>query len=280
MPSTAFVPADTTAGYFPHDRAVSVRSCAIHQPNLLPRLSTLAKLYASDVWVILDDVQFVRRDYQHRARLAALDDPTRRQWLSLATHLPQGRSTLIRDARLADPEVCRRRMAGLSRQYYGRSRHWPSIQKIVDPVLSTRRPTASPTSPRHPPVLCSRYSAGRARSCTAARCPPAKAAQPGWPTWHCSPTAPPISAVRAACATSIMCPSRNTPSRSSLSTPLWIRRRPSGTERDKSVHCGQLRASDRICWRMPSAHIRWECTAPGWRPPCVRGHGRAVSGQA
>jgi len=65
-----------------------VRSCAIHQPNLLPRLSTLAKLYAADVWVILDDVQFVRRDYQHRACLAALDDPQRRQWMSVETHLP------------------------------------------------------------------------------------------------------------------------------------------------------------------------------------------------
>jgi hypothetical protein len=44
--------------------------CAIHQPNFLPRLSTLAKLYAADTWVILDDVQFTRRDYQHRCYLA------------------------------------------------------------------------------------------------------------------------------------------------------------------------------------------------------------------
>jgi WbqC-like protein family len=35
--------------------------CAIHQPNFLPRLSTLAKLYAADIWIILDDVQFTRR---------------------------------------------------------------------------------------------------------------------------------------------------------------------------------------------------------------------------
>jgi len=39
--------------------------CAIHQPNFLPRLSTLAKLYTADTWIILDDVQFTRRDYQH-----------------------------------------------------------------------------------------------------------------------------------------------------------------------------------------------------------------------
>ncbi|HEX7160225.1 MAG TPA: WbqC family protein [Trebonia sp.] len=44
--------------------------CAIHQPDFLPRLSTIAKLYAADIWIILDDVQFTRRDYQHRCYLA------------------------------------------------------------------------------------------------------------------------------------------------------------------------------------------------------------------
>ena len=32
--------------------------CAIHQPNFFPRLSTLAKLYTADIWIVLDDVQF------------------------------------------------------------------------------------------------------------------------------------------------------------------------------------------------------------------------------
>ncbi|MGP3923895.1 WbqC family protein [Streptomyces sp. 8N616] len=109
--------------------------CAIHQPNLFPRLSTLAKLYAADRWIILDDVQFARRDYQHRARLASLKDPCARQWLSLSTHLPRGRSTLILEARLAEPHRCRRRVAELVRQHYGRSRHWPALQDVLEPVL-------------------------------------------------------------------------------------------------------------------------------------------------
>nr|WP_237547102.1 WbqC family protein [Streptomyces sp. SID161] len=44
--------------------------CAIHQPNPSPRLSTLAKLFAADRWIVLTDVQFARRGFQHRARLA------------------------------------------------------------------------------------------------------------------------------------------------------------------------------------------------------------------
>ncbi|WP_260605173.1 WbqC family protein [Streptomyces sp. WAC01280] len=62
---------------------------AIHHLNLFPRLSTLAKLFAADCWLVLDDVQLARRDFQHRARLAAMSCPAQRQWLSLPTHLPQ-----------------------------------------------------------------------------------------------------------------------------------------------------------------------------------------------
>jgi hypothetical protein len=69
------------------------RICAIHQPNFLPRLSTLAKIMAADVWVVLDDVQFCRRDYQHRARLARSASPGAWIWLTLPVHLPEGQRT-------------------------------------------------------------------------------------------------------------------------------------------------------------------------------------------
>ncbi|WP_220040469.1 WbqC family protein [Nonomuraea aridisoli] len=107
--------------------------CAIHQPNLFPRLSTLAKLFTADYWIVLDDVQFARRDYQHRTRLAGLDGT--RQWLSIATRLPDGRSTLIRDARLADPRRCRRRVAQLLADHYRHSAYWPLFKRRLGSVL-------------------------------------------------------------------------------------------------------------------------------------------------
>ncbi|MEV6478414.1 WbqC family protein [Streptomyces sp. NPDC051576] len=109
--------------------------CAIHQPNLFPRLSTLAKLFAADRWIVLDDVQFARRDYQHRARLAVPDDPSRQQWLTLPTHLPNGRPTLINQAMLVEPRRSRRTVSLLVRQYYGRSRYWPVVREVLDVVL-------------------------------------------------------------------------------------------------------------------------------------------------
>lgn len=148
MPSTVSAPAATTAGSCLLSGAAAPsgawpgRSCAIHQPNLLPRLSTLAKLYAADIWVVLDDVQFARRDYQHRARLAALDNPRQHQWLSVETHLPQGRATLIRDAQLADPQPAARRLGQLPAQYYHASPHWQLLHAALEPVAHTVTETA------------------------------------------------------------------------------------------------------------------------------------------
>lgn len=111
--------------------------CAIHQPNFLPRLTTLAKLYAADCWVVLDNVQFVRRDYQHRARLAALHDSDAWQWVSLPVHLPAGRGTTIADVQLTERTKTRRRVDQLLQQYYRRSPHWPQARALLDEVLAT-----------------------------------------------------------------------------------------------------------------------------------------------
>lgn len=67
--------------------------CAIHQPNFLPRLSTLAKLYTADIWIILDNVQFTRRDYQHRCYLApAADAQLPGRWLTIPATAPAASS--------------------------------------------------------------------------------------------------------------------------------------------------------------------------------------------
>ena len=109
--------------------------CAIHQPNLFPRLTTLAKLFAANYWIVLDDVQFTRRDCQHRARLGILDEPGRRQWLTVPTHLPHGRPTLIRDTLIDDPDRTCRKTAGMLRQYYGASPYWPALAQALVLVL-------------------------------------------------------------------------------------------------------------------------------------------------
>ncbi|MET8808856.1 WbqC family protein [Streptomyces sp. NPDC004546] len=154
--------------------------CGIHQPNLFPRLSTLAKPYTADQWLVLDDVQFARRDYQHRARLAVLADPARQQWLTLPTHLLHGRQTLIKDARLADLRRSRRTVELLVRQYYRRSPHWPALDGVLDAVLARfeetdRSSVASPevcAGGRAPFARCTGPPHLRAGRMRCSRCPP------------------------------------------------------------------------------------------------------------
>lgn len=111
--------------------------CAIHQPNFLPRLSTLAKLYAADHWIVLDDVQFTRRDYQHRCRLVTLGEPPAQRWLSLPVHLPNGRGTAIRDVTLVEPSRSCVRVAGVLRQLYGRSADRGVLEEIIEEITAT-----------------------------------------------------------------------------------------------------------------------------------------------
>ncbi|MFD8320729.1 WbqC family protein [Kitasatospora purpeofusca] len=131
--------------------------CAIHQPNLLPRLSVLAKILAADVWVVLDDVQHARRDHQHRARLGALTgDATR--WLSLPTSLPNGRVTLIRDARLTDPARSRRHVEGVLRERLGDGALGHPAAAPFDRIIATVSTSAMPTPwPDRPAAAAARH---------------------------------------------------------------------------------------------------------------------------
>lgn len=120
-------------------------TCAIHQPNLLPRLSVLAKLAAADVWIVLDTVQAARRDWQHRTRLAHLADPERRRWLWVETRRPSGRATLIGDTTAADPSKAARRITEMIAAAYRTSPHWKTIDRIRSRTIEALTATGALT---------------------------------------------------------------------------------------------------------------------------------------
>jgi hypothetical protein len=51
-----------------------------HQPNFAPWLGFFDKMMHSDVMVLLDSVQFIKRGYQNRAQIKGLNGP---QWLTI-----------------------------------------------------------------------------------------------------------------------------------------------------------------------------------------------------
>ncbi|MEU8600605.1 WbqC family protein [Streptomyces parvulus] len=79
-------------------------------------------------------MQFARRDYQHRARIATLDGLAPNRWLTIPTHRPSGRATLIRDTLIAVPAAARRGVSLILRQQYGTSPHRPALDRALQPV--------------------------------------------------------------------------------------------------------------------------------------------------
>jgi hypothetical protein len=110
---------------------------AIHQPNLFPRLRTLAKILRADRLVLLDNVQYCDREWQNRARLMNVRAQNRVPfWLTVPVIRPHGLNTRISDCRVFDPE----RSIPLARRTvqhtFGRSRWWPDLEPFVVPPLT------------------------------------------------------------------------------------------------------------------------------------------------
>ena len=53
---------------------------AIHQPHFLPWLGYLHRMSRADLFVLLDHVQFERRNYQNRTRIRIEDEA---RWLTV-----------------------------------------------------------------------------------------------------------------------------------------------------------------------------------------------------
>ncbi|MEU4359773.1 WbqC family protein [Streptomyces virginiae] len=79
----------------------------IHQPEHLPWLGLLAKVAASDLWIVLDAVPYRKNYFQNRNRVLLDGRPT---WLTVPVTAPFG--TRICDVRICEMPSWRRRYRG------------------------------------------------------------------------------------------------------------------------------------------------------------------------
>ncbi|WP_217240032.1 WbqC family protein [Streptomyces sp. AC555_RSS877] len=79
----------------------------IHQPEHLPWLGLLAKVAASDLWIVLDSVPYRKNYFQNRNRVLVNGRPT---WLTVPVTAPFG--TRICDVRICEAPFWRRRYRG------------------------------------------------------------------------------------------------------------------------------------------------------------------------
>jgi len=111
---------------------------AAHQPQYLPYLGLFAKLARCDVFVLMDDVQFSRREWQHRNRIRTAEGV---RLLTVPVHA--GVHTRIRDVLPADPGWLARHRRIVAYEYRA-SRHldraealWAALRPVRGASLST-----------------------------------------------------------------------------------------------------------------------------------------------
>ncbi len=112
----------------------------IHQPNLFPRLKVIQKMCMVDEVVILNDVQYVRREWQNRCRLRHFSDPSNEFWLT-AKITKCNRDILIKDVKLNDFNDTKRNIQNLIENSYSKSPYINDILRYLNLVIS--KPTKS-----------------------------------------------------------------------------------------------------------------------------------------
>jgi len=95
----------------------------IHQPDFAPYLGFFQRLLMSQHFILLDDVQFIRRGWQHRDRIKGLNGPI---WLTLSLrkgdyHQHICEVELSSDTKWVDDNL------NLLRTYYGKAAYFTEI---------------------------------------------------------------------------------------------------------------------------------------------------------
>jgi hypothetical protein len=104
-----------------------------HQPNFAPWLGFFDKAWHSDVLVLLDTVQFIKRGYQNRARIKASGGP---QWLTVPVVTKGRYDQATRDVEI--DETARWRAAHLRtlRGVLARAPHRDALLEAIEPIYA------------------------------------------------------------------------------------------------------------------------------------------------
>lgn len=97
------------------------KTVAIHQPNFLPWLGYFHKIWVSDVFVFLDDVEYTKNSFINRNKIKT---PQGEQWLTVPV-IHSGRSRqCISDTRIHNPAKSMKKILGTVQMNYKKAPHY------------------------------------------------------------------------------------------------------------------------------------------------------------
>lgn len=111
------------------------RVVAIHQPTFLPWLGWWDKLARSDVFVLLDDVQFPKKGgtWTNRVRILVGGEPA---WLTVPVDRTYHGVRRIREMRIDDTSRWRTKMLRTIAANYTRAAHFNDVFPVVEEILA------------------------------------------------------------------------------------------------------------------------------------------------
>ena len=111
---------------------MSQRIVGIHQPNFLPWQGFFNKIYASDVFVLIDEVQFVKQSVCNRTKiLAANGEET---WFTVPVKFDNGSASNFLETRLAEPTWFKKGLNLIKSSYITApfyKEYFPTIEELL-----------------------------------------------------------------------------------------------------------------------------------------------------
>jgi hypothetical protein len=119
------------------------RVCSIHQPSYWPYLGLFDKVARSDVFVFLDDVQYVKNEFKNRNKLfvnsVRSPEPARVDWLTLPVR-HESMAQTIRATRVVNHAATARKHLATISQAYGQApgfKTWrPEIERLYADIAA------------------------------------------------------------------------------------------------------------------------------------------------
>jgi WbqC-like protein family len=104
-----------------------------HQPNFAPWLGLFDKMMHSDVMVLLDSVQFIKRSYQNRAQIKGAGGP---QWLTIPV-ISKGRyHQLTRDVEIDESRGWRSVHLRTLQSVLAKAPHRDAVLEFLQPIYA------------------------------------------------------------------------------------------------------------------------------------------------
>ena len=106
-----------------------MRKVAIQQPQSIPWPAYFDKILKSDIFIILDDVQFQKNGLQNRNRIKT---PSGKAWLTMPVNYSLGQ--LINNVKISSPKMKIKHLRTLHMNY-ANSQYFSSINKMFSTIL-------------------------------------------------------------------------------------------------------------------------------------------------